>query len=165
MPFDLRRRGLVAALALAASAAAVPAAAQSAPAPGELPWNARPATVRAMVARLGWQPRSAAASMVQGDSALTFTGPAGGGATAELTTRFRGGKLWHAFYVARGDSAALQRLLDRASAQTSARHGQARADGASRVWTLPNGNRFALPTAPSRAEGGGFTFAVVYHRI
>lgn len=164
MPFDLSRRALVAALVLAASAA-VPAAAQSAPAPGELPWNARPATVRAMVARLGWQPRAGSATVVQGDSAFTFSGPAGGGATAELTARFRGGKLWHAFYVVRGDSTTLQRLLDRSAAHTSARHGQARADGASRVWTLPNGNRFTLPGAPTRVEGGAFTFAVVYHRV
>ena len=73
--------------------------------------------------------------------------------------------LVHAFYVAHGDSASLQREIDASANAASARAGQPRTDDSgSRVWIFPNGRRFVLPAAPTRVSGGRFGFGVLYNR-
>jgi len=143
-------------------ASALPAAAQI-PVPAELPWNAPPAAVRARLARLGLQEVPATGSGAR-DSTRVFVASLSG-ATAQLTAQFRAHRFQHALVVVEGDSASVQRVLDRYAAAVAARHGQAaRSTSGSRGWTFPGGRRFTLPTAPSRLENGKFGFGVAFHR-
>lgn len=145
---------LAAAAAAALLAFAAPARAQ-APDPGGLPWNAAPAAVRAQIERLGFRAAPAAA----GRSDSIFVADRAG-VHAEFRARFRGGALVHIFYAAYGDSAAVQRDLDLAAAALTARRGTPVVEGASRVWRLDGGRRFALPAASLRLENGTFGYAV-----
>src|SRR5437868_3253130 len=81
-------------------------AAAQLPGPADFPWNAPPGVARIRLQRLGLH-ESGPVRTVQGDTALTFTATAGA-AAAELTARFRAHRLWHAYLVVRGDSAAVQ---------------------------------------------------------
>ena len=136
-----------------------PSAGAQAPAPGDLPWNAPLNVVAARARRLGLTRTSA----VGPDSAVVFAADRAG-AHVELRTRFRNGRLWHAFYTVEGDSAAVKRSLDRAVNALSGRLGapQEAPDG-SFVWTLPSSRRFALPRSPARLESGRFGWAATYH--
>jgi len=150
------------ALAAAALALAAPAAAQ-APLPTDLPWNAPFAAARARLARLGFTP-APPGTRAQGDRSIIFAANRGG-VDAQLRTQFREGQLFHAFYVAQGDSVSLQGEIDRSVSAVSARFGQpATASDGVRVWSLPDGRRFAIPAAPWRADANRYAFAVVYHR-
>jgi len=141
--------------------AATPALAQ-APSPAELPWNAPPRAVQARLARLGFRPAGEAAA--RADSLVVFVAERAG-VRSELRARFRDGRLWHVFYSAEGDSAAVQRELDRTAAGLAARHGQPDASvNGGREWVLPSGRRFALPSAPLRLENGRFGYGAAYHR-
>jgi hypothetical protein len=137
---------------------APPATAQ-APAPGDLPWNAPITVVAAHARRLGL----ARVPGVGTDSAVVFAVDRAG-IHRELRTRFRNGRLWHAFYSVEGDSVAVKRSLDLAVTALSNRLGapQAAPDG-SFVWILPSSRRFALPRAPARLESGRFGWAATYH--
>lgn len=149
-------------LAGALSLIAGPAAAQ-APLPTDFPWRAHRAAVRAELARIGLQERVSAAAP-PADTSLVFTATRGTLAV-EVRTRFdRSGGLTHAFFIAEGDSASVQREIDRTVASSSSRFGAPHAEGGSRVWILPDGRRFAIPVAPWRLAGASFGFAVVYHR-
>jgi hypothetical protein len=139
-------------------ASAPPARAQ-APTPGELPWNAPVAAVAARARRMGL----ARVPSVGPDSAIVFAAT-GAGIRRELRTRFRNGRLWHAFYTVEGDSAAVKRSLDQAVTALSNRHGipQAAPDG-SFVWILPSSRRFSLPRVPAKLDTGRFGWAATYH--
>ncbi|HET7464048.1 MAG TPA: hypothetical protein VFJ82_22520 [Longimicrobium sp.] len=146
-------------LVAALLALAGPAAAQ-APLPTELPFNAHVSVVRARLGRLGLHERPAARKPES-----TVFAAQRGGVSSELRTRFQGGVLVHAFYVAEGDSAALQREIDQSAASAAAKFGQPSRDAeGGRAWRLPGGRRFALPAAPARLPTGKFSFAVVYNR-
>jgi len=120
-----------------------------------------PARVRARLARLGFTPR---ADPPTADSTLVFEAQRPG-LRAELRARFRNRVLWHAFYSVEGDSAAVQRDLDRAVAALTAQAGAPATDDAGRTWTLPDGRRVALPKAPARLENGRYGYAVAMQRL
>jgi hypothetical protein len=155
-------RHLLAALCTLLTAIASSRAAAQAPSPAELPWNAPLRAAQARLARLGFRP--AQGQPPRADSVVVFVAERAG-VRAELSARFRDGRLWHVFYAAEGDSVAVHRDLDRSAAALAARHGQpAAAADRSRVWALPSGRRFALPAAPVRSEDGRFVYGVAYRR-
>ncbi|HEX6746129.1 MAG TPA: hypothetical protein VF092_02360 [Longimicrobium sp.] len=86
------------------------------------------------------------------------------GVRAVLRARFRSRVLWHAFYSAEGDSAAVQRDLDRAAAALAARHGAPATEDGGRVWTLPDGRRVMLPISPARLENGRYGYGLAMQR-
>lgn len=142
-------------------ALAVSRASAQAPLPDDLPWNEAPAAVRARLQARGMTVVSGSAS----DSAMVFRSTRAGG-SATLTARFTEGRLWHVFYVAQGDSAALQRELDETAAAMTRLRGQP-ANGANgaRTWvTADTRRRFSLPAAPMKSPEGTFLYAVTYHR-
>jgi hypothetical protein len=130
-----------------------------APAPSDLPWNASVNVVAARANRLGLT----RAASVGPDSAVVFTANRGG-AHAELRTRFRNGRLWHAFYTVEGDSVTAKTSLDQAVISLTTRLGAPRAspDG-SYIWILPSSRRFLLPRVPAKLDNGRFGWAVTYH--
>jgi hypothetical protein len=150
------------ALLVAACLTAISSAATAQlPLPADFPWNSSPRTVRATLGGLGLVAAGATGSGA--DSTLVFTAPVSG-ASGQLSARFRSGHLWHAFLSVQGDSATLQRILDRYSSSVSARHGQFQVAQRRRRWVLRSGRPFSLPTAPTRLEDGSFAFAAVFHR-
>jgi hypothetical protein len=131
-----------------------------APLPSQIPLDAPASVVRARFAQMGLH----ASRGVIGDSVTVFSGTRGGVST-EIRARFRNGFLYHAFYVSRGDSAALQREIDATVTAASSRFGRGLPGSANvRVWQATPQQRFTVPACPIPDGNGHFTFSVVYHR-